>query len=432
MRSSTTGSRCAAGLRLVPRSAGTYHGTHAQARGGADAQPGAYTLVLLPGGSACDAAPVTYGVHRHAWVRCALTEVASVAASAAARFAAAPNGAAPPPVSSTGTLRLEFTLCNAAPSEAYRFTWDADALERIIAPMTAALAPLCALRVGSSVLLHTALGEGVAPEWNAARGTHVLPRDALARLVDPAWPLHAPEGAPHERVLQLLAFVAAPKQCPLELAGGARGFTSPDWGGVVVWNPPGCGGDNVTARGARELDAAELRGVMAMFAAQLRTLLGLPAAPGADVVPATRAAFAAWEVDALARRAAIAHAVVAGESLAALGRVVKALPGMVISDTIASMAARGLHAATMAARAIGAGRHAEATALAAAAHEAAEGAFFHPSILSLLYVPGDHKLAVYMPLFLPVLLPLTLAAMREGRHYRRRRAFAAAFRMPAE
>ena len=49
-------------------------------------------------------------------------------------------------------------------------------------------------------------------------------------------------------------------------------------------------------------------------------------------------------------------------------------------------------------------------------------------MLALLYFPSDHKLAVYLPLFLPVLLPLTLAAMREARHYRCRRAFAAAYR----
>jgi hypothetical protein len=436
---------CACAVR--PRPTDTCIRCGAQARGGSDAHAGAYTLVLLPGGDgACEpasataaaAAPVvsvTYGMHRHAWARCAGVDAVAAARVAARRLGelAAP-GAAAPPLSADGALRLEFALCNAAPQAGHHFSWDFAAAEaRFIAPMAAALSPLATLRVGSSVLLHTPLGAGVEPVWDSARRAHVLPAAALSQLVDPEWPLHAPGGAPQERVLQLLAYVPPAALCPLALPHAAPGFTSPGWGGVVLWNSAGCDGAlNATRRSAavtppRELSGAEMRSLMALFAAQLRTLLGLPPTPGADVVPAASAAFAAWEVDALARRAAAAHAAAAAESLAALGRVVRALPDMVISDTIAALAARGLRAAAEATRATAAGQHVDATAAADAAHAAAEGAFFHPSILSLLYFPSDHKLAVYLPLFLPALLPLVLAAMREGRHYRRRRAFAAAF-----
>jgi len=38
----------------------------------------------------------------------------------------------------------------------------------------------------------------------------------------------------------------------------------------------------------------------------------------------------------------------------------------------------------------------------------AERAFFHRSVLSLLYFPGEHKLAVYMPLCAPLTLALPL------------------------
>ena len=42
----------------------------------------------------------------------------------------------------------------------------------------------------------------------------------------------------------------------------------------------------------------------------------------------------------------------------------------------------------------------------AQAISASEEAFFDPSILSLLYFPDDHKMAVYIPYFVPVLLPV--------------------------
>ena len=376
-----------------------------------------------------------FGAHRHAFVRCDAADVAQLAVAAAGRFAAAPApGAPPPPVGADGSLRLEFALCNAAPARGHRFTWDFAAAEaRFLAPMAAALAPMAALRVGSAVLLHTALGGGAVPRWDAAAQAHTLPARALPLLVDPEWPLHAPGGAPAERVLHMVALVPPHRLCPLQLPGGAPGFTSPGWGAVLVWNPPECGANETGApvtgpAGARELSEAEMRTLMAHFAAQLRVLLGLPATPGPDAVPAARAAFAAWEADALARRAAEAHAAAAAESLAALGRVVRTLPSMPVSDVISRLAARALNGTAAAAQAAAAGAHAEAAAAAASAHAAAEGAFFHPSVLALLYFPSDHKLAVYLPLFLPVLLPLTLAAMREARHYRCRRAFAAAYR----
>jgi hypothetical protein len=60
---------------------------------------------------------------------------------------------------------------------------------------------------------------------------------------------------------------------------------------------------------------------------------------------------------------------------------------------------------------------------ASEAHAHTERAFFHTSILSLLYFPGEHKLAVYLPLALPLLLSLCLRCTQEtARWIRRRRA----------
>ncbi len=40
------------------------------------------------------------------------------------------------------------------------------------------------------------------------------------------------------------------------------------------------------------------------------------------------------------------------------------------------------------------------------AYVTAESVFFDETMLSLLYFPDEHKYAVYLPLFLPILLPL--------------------------
>lgn len=52
------------------------------------------------------------------------------------------------------------------------------------------------------------------------------------------------------------------------------------------------------------------------------------------------------------------------------------------------------------------GRLDAAAAAARAAHVAAEAAFFHPDIISLLYFPSEYRMAVYIPLFLPTLMPI--------------------------
>ena len=48
----------------------------------------------------------------------------------------------------------------------------------------------------------------------------------------------------------------------------------------------------------------------------------------------------------------------------------------------------------------------EALVHAKLAHQNAERAFFDPSLLALLYFPGEQKYAIYIPLFLPIMIPV--------------------------
>lgn len=414
-----------------------------------------YALVLLPEDADAKSSIVT-GTNRHAWARLlrrthdsgsdsdtdgVLLEAFHTAVVDAAR---AFGGTAfeeehppPPPVSANGTLRLEFVICNAAPEAGHHFTWDFEALKlRFVDPVTEALAPLATVRVGSSVRLHTAPRglDNARPAWDASLGAFLWPqKHTLHQLADPQWDLHAPADQPHERVLHFVTFVPPMELCPLALSPkGEKGYTSPDWGGFVVWNPP-LQGSNYSSpmmpleHAATLLTERDMRALMAAFVAQLRVLLGLPGMPLDSALSASSCGFAAWEVDLLARRAASAHGRGAQQSLASLGTIVGGLPNMVVSDTIADLCRRALNALADSRTAGAQGEHSRAGELAAEAHACAERAFFHPSILSLLYFPGDHKLAVYLPLFLPSILPLLLTAMREARHFRRRRACASAW-----
>lgn len=81
---------------------------------------------------------------------------------------------------------------------------------------------------------------------------------------------------------------------------------------------------------------------------------------------------------------------------------------------------------------IAAGDYHEAGAAAAAARAAAEAAFLHPAVLAQLNFPESHKLGVYMPLFLPISVPLVqglvgqmIRYVSQWRSYRAKAAAAA-------
>lgn len=76
---------------------------------------------------------------------------------------------------------------------------------------------------------------------------------------------------------------------------------------------------------------------------------------------------------------------------------------------------------------IAAGDYHRAGAAAAAARAAAEAAFLHPAVLAQLNFPESHKLGVYMPLFLPVSVPLMQGLVGQLAHYiTKRRSYTAA------
>lgn len=50
-----------------------------------------------------------------------------------------------------------------------------------------------------------------------------------------------------------------------------------------------------------------------------------------------------------------------------------------------------------------------------------EEAFFDKDMVAMLYFPDEHKYAVYMPLFIPIAVPLLLALVQEARWWRESR-----------
>ncbi|WIA16179.1 hypothetical protein OEZ85_012893 [Tetradesmus obliquus] len=116
-------------------------------------------------------------------------------------------------------------------------------------------------------------------------------------------------------------------------------------------------------------------------------------------------------------------------TLNAAGRCSQQLPNLEMPDLIGQQVEQALSDIHSAWQHIAAGDYHAAGAAAAAARAAAEAAFLHPSVLAQLNFPDSHKLGVYMPLFLPVSVPLLQGFVLQLRHYvKRRREYTAALR----
>lgn len=95
------------------------------------------------------------------------------------------------------------------------------------------------------------------------------------------------------------------------------------------------------------------------------------------------------------------------------------IPGIVISVSQVSSAVTSLQ---LAVAELEAGNLGFALQYSKEAILASERAFFDPSLLHLLYFPDDQKFAIYIPLFLPMCVPILLSLLKivsEARQKRR-------------
>jgi len=59
------------------------------------------------------------------------------------------------------------------------------------------------------------------------------------------------------------------------------------------------------------------------------------------------------------------------------------------------------------------GRLREALREATSAYDRAAESFHHPTMMALLYFPDEHRLAVYFPLLVPIMVPFLATAAKE-------------------
>ncbi|CAI8047231.1 GPI transamidase component PIG-S [Geodia barretti] len=211
--------------------------------------------------------------------------------------------------------------------------------------------------------------------------------------------------------LNFLVLVAPPTHSPL-LIRDPRGaltdnFLVPQWGGVVIFSPPGEeeGGEEIVVR---------MEKVMSVFVRQLQLLLGVPitssTSPGVVLERGTLG-MTEWQLDQLMVGRMVESVSTATTALISLVELLDKVKNMVISDVIQKEVIASLGQLQECYRLAGDGELEAALTLSQRAMVSAETAFFDPSILELLYFPDDQKFAIYIPLFLPISIPIVLSSV---------------------
>ncbi|XP_038820748.1 GPI transamidase component PIG-S [Salvelinus namaycush] len=250
------------------------------------------------------------------------------------------------------------------------------------------------------------------------------PPPALSAPTSPRGPAsrEGSSAASSNPVLNFLLYVPDARHSPLYITDhrkytvASNAFSSPRWGGIMVYNVNGT-----------ELPVdinIDMTRVMGVFLAQLRLMLGVQSSappPGFLVGPCGPAGLADWELDRLLWSRSVENVATATTTITSLAQLLDQIGNIVINDNIAEQVSAAVASLQLAVGQLEAGNLGLALQYSKEAILQSERAFFDPSLLHLLYFPDDQKFAIYIPLFLPMCVPILLSLLKMAAEARQRR-----------
>jgi len=318
---------------------------------------------------------------------------------------------------------IAFTLLNEdAASGKSALSWQIrEALQRIILPVFKRLGALHNFTIESQVQFHAPLA--FTPTAVNVNGTEVYgltPEDLTVFVNSAEWTLSS--GVTNDPILHFLLFVPSASRRPLHILDSAgtltrsHSFILPQWGGVVIYNPP------LETQGNFHLLSSQLDSILPIFRHQLLSLLGVPRLPSG--VKSVSASLSTWQIDALLRRRTHENAREAQQTLESIVKLVEQIENMPVGKDVkrdvedALLALDQAFEAALISPKLAFDHSSRALTLTSRA-------FFNPGMLALLYFPPEHRLAVYTPLFASATVPLIVAVIREFAAWRKQRKTAA-------
>uniref|UniRef100_A0AAX7VHA7 Phosphatidylinositol glycan anchor biosynthesis, class S n=1 Tax=Astatotilapia calliptera TaxID=8154 RepID=A0AAX7VHA7_ASTCA len=320
---------------------------------------------------------------------------------------------------------ITFSLLNPDP-KSHQLHWDIEgAVQTYIQPLLTKLSPLANFSMDSQTLYYTMLG--VTPRFDSSFEAYTLNADSLAHVINPVEARLGSNAASSNPVLNFLLYVPDIRHSPLYIHDHRKqevpsnAFHSPRWGGIMVYNVNGFYGSETEFPVHVNINMAKVMGV---FLAQLRLLLGvqsLSPPPGFLVAPCGSTGLADWELDRLMWSRSVENIATATTTITSLAQLLDQIGNIVINDNIAQQVSSAVTSLQLAMAELEVGNLGFALQYSKEAILASEKAFFDPSLLHLLYFPDDQKFAIYIPLFLPMCVPILLSMLKIVSEARQRR-----------
>ncbi|KAM9846555.1 GPI transamidase component PIG-S [Aulostomus maculatus] len=311
---------------------------------------------------------------------------------------------------------ITFSLLNPDP-KSHRLHWDIEgAVQTYIQPLLTKLSLVANFSIDSQMLYYTMLG--VNPRFDSSSSTYTLNADSLAHVINPVEARLGSNAASSNPVLNFLLYVPDAQHSPLYIHDRKKqqvpsnAFHSPRWGGIMVYNVDAFYGEEATFPIDININMAKVMGV---FLAQLRLLLGVQSSTppsGFLVAPCGSTGLADWELDRLMWSRSVENVATATTTITSLAQLLDQISNIVINDNIAQQVSSAVTSLQLAVAELEAGNLGFALQYSKEAILASERAFFDPSLLHLLYFPDDQKFAIYIPLFLPMCVPILLSLLK--------------------
>ncbi|XP_077533914.1 phosphatidylinositol glycan anchor biosynthesis class S isoform X2 [Haemaphysalis longicornis] len=328
------------------------------------------------------------------------------------------------PLSAATEFDVTFTLVVPEP-QTLDVSWRIqDAVEVYLKPFLDKISMVARVHVKSQVLYLLPLK--LKRRYSETKKAYVVTADQLSLMINPIEGSTRLHTSVHP-VLNFVVYVLPQTHYPLYIYDEqgnqleTNAFLSPKWGGVLFYNVAEFPKAGVTLPAPVEID---MRSVFEVFLAQLGLLVGLP-----DRSPKQAAARylesplpSDLDIAFLLRRRTQDYLSTSTSSLHSLSQLLSTISNIVIKDEIGDLVYSSVSHARHSFEQLEQGDLESSFSSAEAAFLASEKAFFDPSLLALLYFPDDQKYAIYIPLFLPVSLPVLMSIRSLWAYYRKSKA----------
>lgn len=225
-------------------------------------------------------------------------------------------------------------------------------------------------------------------------------------------------------VINLVIYVPPCTHSPLHIykngAKSENSFVSSSFGGILIYNPSEeqCI-EQLESNEPIDVDISS-KFVGEAFLRQLVELMSLRdyfIYPGTKTLDLNNVHDESWQFDGLLRRNTLVYLSTTIQTLQSLVRLLDGISYIVINDEVGQSIIEANENVWKSERLLKSGQLKEAFEYAKKAYLSSEHAFFDYTLLAQLYFPDEQKYAIYIPLFLPVLVPVLSSIKTLKKHF---------------